>query len=198
MAQTLNINKYGGTVTFSATSDPAGPTLTYSTTGNTWVTRNGNVVTVAAYNGAEDRSLDITVTATTVTHTGYTETATASSAYTITQAGTGTTPTPTSSIIFNIAILDDAFSFYLVIKKLDGTVLYNDDVSNSDTITVSLSPGDGFEYIVTNNNSFGIYIKGDWTGADMSDGVNVAPNATHSLNDTVHSGSTIFYIQSWN
>lgn len=91
MAQTLNINKYGGTVTFSATSDPAGPTLTYSTTGNTWATRSGNVVTVAANNGASDRSLNITVTATTVANTGYTGTATASSAYTITQDGT--TPT---------------------------------------------------------------------------------------------------------
>ena len=93
MAKTLNVKRYGGTVTFSATSDPAGPTLTYSTTGTTWASRNNNVITVAANNNANNRSFDITVTATTTANTAYEGIATASSAYTITQDGTGTTPT---------------------------------------------------------------------------------------------------------
>jgi hypothetical protein len=110
MAQTLNINKYGGTVTFSATSDPAGPTLAYNTTGNTWATRSGNVVTVAANNNANDRSFDITVTATTVSSASYEGTASAYSAYTITQAGTGTT---TYNIGIHLWGSDDGFTVSL-------------------------------------------------------------------------------------
>lgn len=93
MAQTLEVKRYGGTVTFSATSDPNPPILTFSSTGNTWASRNGEVITIAANNSASGRSFDITVTATTSANTSYDGIASAYSAYTITQEGTGTTPT---------------------------------------------------------------------------------------------------------
>ena len=102
MAQTLEVKRYGGTVTFSATSDPNPPILTFSSTGNTWASRNGEVITIAANNSASGRSFDITVTATTSANISYDGIASAYSAYTITQEGTGSTPTGTYELVITL------------------------------------------------------------------------------------------------
>ena len=134
MAQTLEVKRYGGTVTFSATSDPNPPILTFSSTGNTWASRNGEVITIAANNSASDRSFDITVTATTSANTSYDGIASAYSAYTITQEGTGTTPTGTYELVITlrsdvVSISAEQVDFALFEYNANGYTRVSDIVS---------------------------------------------------------------------
>lgn len=195
MAQTLRVKQYGGTVTFSATSDPAGPTLTYSNAGTTWGPRNNNVITVAANNEAGDRSFDISVTATTITSESYDGIASAYSAYTITQDGTGTTPGKT--IQFEFASTQDFGDFTMAVS---GSGVYDeqttDGISDTGDLGSSSIPAGASIYLgVKNETSNTRQIAIDYTTSSPSYSfTSVSAGSWKWMNVTQADGKT-FYIQ---
>lgn len=97
--ENITIGKNGCSITISSQAEPTNPTLTYSSISESWVSRNGNVLTINANSGANDRSFTLSVTATTTANTSYDGTATDSKTFTITQNGTGSTPTGTWYVV---------------------------------------------------------------------------------------------------
>ena len=195
MAQTLEVKRYGGTVTFSATSDPNPPILTFSSTGNTWASRNGEVITIAANNSASGRSFDITVTATTSANTSYDGIASAYSAYTITQEGTGTTPG--NSILFNFAPTENFGEFTMAVS---GSGIYDESPVNvtgdtGDLGSSSIPDGASIYLGVQNGTSETRSIGIDYTSSSPSYSyTNVSSNSWTWVNVTQASGK-IFYAQ---
>lgn len=195
MAQTLEVKRYGGTVTFSATSDPNPPILTFSSTGNTWASRNGEVITIAANNSASDRSFDITVTATTSANTSYDGIASAYSAYTITQEGTGTTPG--NSILFNFAATEDFGDFTMAVS---GSGIYDESPVNvtgdtGDLGSSSIPAGASIYLGVKNGTSGTRSIAIDYTASSPSYSyTSVSSNSWKWVSVTQASGK-IFYAQ---
>ena len=96
------IEKNGGTITISSVAEPANPTLTYSNISESWVRRNGNVLTIDANTGSSDRSFSLSVTATTIEDAAYDGIATDSKTFIITQNGTGSTPTGTYELVITL------------------------------------------------------------------------------------------------
>lgn len=91
-SENITISKKAGTITITSQAEPANPTLTYSSISESWVKRNGNVLTIDANTGSSDRSFSLSVTATTTANTAYDGTATDTKTFTFTQSGTGSTP----------------------------------------------------------------------------------------------------------
>lgn len=90
---TLNVSRYGGTITINATSEPSSNTKTLRKGSNSnYATISNNVVTLTENTGASDRSFSLSATVTTATNAQYDGTATAWSAWTVNQYGTGSTP----------------------------------------------------------------------------------------------------------
>ena len=195
MAQTLEVKRYGGTVTFSATSDPNPPILTFSSTGNTWASRNGEVITIAANNSASDRSFDITVTATTSANTSYDGIASAYSAYTITQEGTGIVPG--NSIPFVFAATEDFGEFTMAVS---GNGIYDasttSGISDSgDLGSSSIPDGASISLGVQNGTSETRSIGVDYTSSSPSYSyTSVSSRSWIWVNVTQASGK-VFYIQ---
>ena len=96
------IEKNGGTITISSVAEPANPTSTYSSISESWVRRNGNVLTIDANTGSSDRSFSLSVTATTIEDAAYDGIATDSKTFIITQNGTGSTPTGTYELVITL------------------------------------------------------------------------------------------------
>ena len=196
MAQTLEVKRYGGTVTFSATSDPNPPILTFSSTGNTWASRNGEVITIAANNSASGRSFDITVTATTSANTSYDGIASAYSAYTITQEGTGIVPG--NSIPFVFKATKDFGDFTISVRgsgisddsPANGTYDYGDLGSSSipDGASISLGVNNG------TSETRGIGIDYTSSSASSYSYTSVSSGSWTWVNVTQASGK-IFYVQ---
>ena len=82
-ASTINLDYDGGTITFSATSEPSNPTI--SITGGTWATVSGNKVTVSRNGEITNRTTTISVKTTTPSNNDYSGTTSITSSYTISQ-----------------------------------------------------------------------------------------------------------------
>ena len=83
---TIYIAPSGGTITFSATSEPSNPTVSIpSPSGSTWVTTSGNIVTISENDEITERTGSFSVNVTTTANTDYNGTATTASAYTVIQ-----------------------------------------------------------------------------------------------------------------
>ena len=91
-SENITISKKEGTIAITSQAEPANPTLTYSNISESWVRRNGNVLTIDANTGSSDRSFSLSVTATTIEDAAYDGIATDSKTFIITQSGTGSTP----------------------------------------------------------------------------------------------------------
>ena len=196
MAQTLEVKRYGGTVTFSATSDPNPPILTFSSTGNTWASRNGEVITIAANNSASDRSFDITVTATTSANASYDGIASAYSAYTITQEGTGIVPG--NSILFDFAATEDFGDFTIAVS---GSGIYDESPAKGtsdfgDLGSSSIPDGASISLGVSNGTSGTRSIGVDYTSSSPSSYsyTDVSSGSWTWINVTQASGK-IFYVR---
>ena len=195
MAQTLEVKRYGGTVTFSATSDPNPPILTFSSTGNTWASRNGEVITIAANNSASGRSFDITVTATTSANTSYDGIASAYSAYTITQEGTGTTPG--NSILFNFASTEDFGEFTMAVS---GNGIYDasttSGISDSGDLGSSSIPAGASIYLGVKNGTSGTRSIGiDYTSSSTSYSYTSVSSGSETWVNVTQASGKIFYVQ---
>lgn len=195
MAQTLEVKRYGGTVTFSATSDPNPPILTFSSTGNTWASRNGEVITIAANNSASGRSFDITVTATTSANTSYDGIASAYSAYTITQEGTGIVPG--NSISFVFAANEDFGDFTMAVS---GSGIYDESPTNgtSDTGDLgssSIPDGASISLGVNNGTSGTRSIGVDYTSSYPSYSYTSVPSGSWTWVNVTQASGKIFYVQ---
>ena len=195
MAQTLEVKRYGGTVTFSATSDPNPPILTFSSTGNTWASRNGEVITIAANNSASDRSFDITVTATTSANASYDGIASAYSAYTITQEGTGTTPG--NSILFNFAASEDFGEFTMAVS---GSGIYDESPAKGtgdtgDLGSSSIPDGASISLGVNNGTSKTRRIGVDYTSSSPSYSYTSVSSGSWTWINVTQANVKVFYIQ---
>lgn len=195
MAQTLEVKRYGGTVTFSATSDPNPPILTFSSTGNTWASRNGEVITIAANNSASGRSFDITVTATTSANTSYDGIASAYSAYTITQEGTGIVPG--NSIPFVFAATENFGDFTMAVS---GSGIYNERTVNgtSDTGDLgssSIPDGASISLGVSNGTSGTRSIGVDYTSSSPSYSYTSVSSGSEIWINVTQASGKVFYIQ---
>jgi len=147
--ENITISRKAGTLTISSQAEPANPTLTYSNISESWVSRNGNVLTIDANSGANDRSFDITVTATTTANTAYDGTATDSKTFTITQNGTGSTPTG-----FNVeSVFGASQDFGTFTITTNGIVVTVDGISDDPTLIRNVIAGDTLQFVVTNNTS---------------------------------------------
>ena len=195
MAQTLEVKRYGGTVTFSATSDPNPPILTFSSTGNTWASRNGEVITIAANNSASGRSFDITVTATTSANTSYDGIASAYSAYTITQEGTGIVPG--NSILFNFAASEDFGEFTMAVS---GSGIYDESPANGtsdsgDLGSSSIPDGASISLGVNNRTSGTRSIGIDYTSSSPSYSYTSVSSGSWTWVNVTQASGKIFYVQ---
>lgn len=195
MAQTLEVKRYGGTVTFSATSDPNPPILTFSSTGNTWASRNGEVITIAANNSASGRSFDITVTATTSANTSYDGIASAYSAYTITQEGTGIVPG--NSISFVFAATEDFGDFTIGVR---GSGISDDRPANGTSDTgylgsSSIPDGASISLGVNNGTSGTRRIGVDYTSSSPSYSYTSVPSGSWTWVNVTQASGKIFYVQ---
>ena len=195
MAQTLEVKRYGGTVTFSATSDPNPPILTFSSTGNTWASRNGEVITIAANNSASGRSFDITVTATTSANTSYDGIASAYSAYTITQEGTGILPG--NSIPFVFAATEDFGDFTISVR---GSGIPDDSPTKgtSDTGDLgssSIPDGASISLGVQNGTSETRSIGVDYTSSSPSYSYTSVSSGSWTWVNVTQASGKIFYVR---
>ena len=196
MAQTLEVKRYGGTVTFSATSDPNPPILTFSSTGNTWASRNGEVITIAANNSASGRSFDITVTATTSANTSYDGIASAYSAYTITQEGTGIVTG--NSISFVFAATEDFGDFTIGVR---GSGIYDESPAKGtgdtgDLGSSSIPDGASISFGVQNNTSETRSIGVDYALPSMpSYSYTSVPSGSWTWVNVTQASGKIFYVQ---
>lgn len=195
MAQTLEVKRYGGTVTFSATSDPNPPILTFSSTGNTWASRNGEVITIAANNSASGRSFDITVTATTSANTSYDGIASVYSAYTITQEGTGVVPG--NSISFDFAATEDFGEFTMAVS---GSGIYDESTTNvtgdtGDLGSSSIPDGASISLGVQNGTSGTRSIGIDYTSSSPSDSYTSVPSGSWTWINVTQASGKIFYVR---
>lgn len=195
MAQTLEVKRYGGTVTFSATSDPNPPILTFSSTGNTWASRNGEVITIAANNSASGRSFDITVTATTSANTSYDGIASAYSAYTITQEGTGIVTG--NSILFDFAAAEDFGDFTIAVS---GSGIYDESPANGtgdtgDLGSSSIPDGASISLGVNNGTSGTRSIGIDYTSSSPSYSYTSVPSGSWTWVNVTQASGKIFYVQ---
>ena len=87
-SENITISKKAGTIAITSQAEPANPTLTYSSISESWVRRNGNVLTIDANTGSSNRSFSLSVTATTIEDAAYDGIATDSKTFIITQNGT--------------------------------------------------------------------------------------------------------------
>ena len=101
-SENITISKKAGTIAITSQAEPANPTLTYSSISESWVRRNGNVLTIDANTGSSDRSFSLSVTATTIEDAAYDGIATDSKTFIITQNGTGSTPTGTYELVITL------------------------------------------------------------------------------------------------
>lgn len=101
-SENITISKKAGTIAITSQAEPANPTLTYSSISESWVRRNGNVLTIDANTGASNRSFSLSVTATTIEDAAYDGIATDSKTFIITQNGTGSTPTGTYELVITL------------------------------------------------------------------------------------------------
>ena len=101
-SENITISKKAGTIAITSQAEPANPTLTYSNISESWVRRNGNVLTIDANTGSSDRSFSLSVTATTIEDAAYDGIATDSKTFIITQNGTGSTPTGTYELVITL------------------------------------------------------------------------------------------------
>ena len=101
-SENITISKKAGTIAITSQAEPANPTLTYSNISESWVKRNGNVLTIDANTGSSDRSFSLSVTATTIEDAAYDGIATDSKTFIITQSGTGSTPTGTYELVITL------------------------------------------------------------------------------------------------
>ena len=192
MAQTLEVKRYGGTVTFSATSDPNPPILTFS---STWASRNGEVITIAANNSASGRSFDITVTATTSANTSYDGIASAYSAYTITQEGTGIVPG--NSIPFVFAATEDFGDFTISVR---GSGISDDSPTKgtSDTGDLgssSIPDGASISLGVQNGTSETRSIGVDYTSSSPSYSYTSVSSGSWTWVNVTQASGKIFYVR---
>ena len=195
MAQTLEVKRYGGTVTFSATSDPNPPILTFSSTGNTWASRDGEVITIAANNSASGRSFDITVTATTSANTSYDGVASAYSAYTITQEGTGIVTG--NSILFYFAAAEDFGEFTMAVS---GSGIYDESTTNAtgdtgDLGSSSIPDGASISLGVNNGTSETRRIGVDYTSSSPSYSYTSVSSGSWTWINVTQANVKVFYIQ---
>lgn len=100
--ENITISKKAGTIAITSQAEPANPTLTYSSISESWVRRNGNVLTIDANTGSSNRSFSLSVTATTIEDAAYDGIATDSKTFIITQNGTGSTPTGTYELVITL------------------------------------------------------------------------------------------------
>ena len=133
--ENITIGKNGGNITISSQAEPTNPTLTYSSISESWVSRNGNVLTINANSGANDRSFTLSVTATTTANTSYDGTATDSKTFTITQNGTGSTPTGTWYMVNS----SSHYGLYGTWTSNGHTGQISGDLSQNETITQNTS-----------------------------------------------------------
>lgn len=82
---TIKIGAKGGTISWSATSDPPYPTI--SITGDTNATASGNIVTVPENTDTKSRKMSVSVNASTSSNSAYSGIASVTSGYTIEQDG---------------------------------------------------------------------------------------------------------------
>lgn len=195
MAQTLEVKRYGGTVTFSATSDPNPPILTFSSTGNTWASRNGEVITIDANHSASGRSFDITVTATTSANTSYDGVASAYSAYTITQEGTGIVTG--NSILFYFAAAEDFGEFTMAVS---GSGIYDESPTNAtgdtgDLGSSSIPDGASISLGVNNGTSETRRIGVDYTSSSPSYSYTSVSSGSWTWINVTQANVKVFYIQ---
>ena len=101
-SENITISKKAGTIAITSQAEPANPTLTYSSISESWVKRNGNVLTIDANTGSSNRSFSLSVTATTIEDAAYDGIATDSKTFIITQNGTGSTPTGTYELVITL------------------------------------------------------------------------------------------------
>ena len=101
-SENITISKKAGTIAITSQAEPANPTLTYSNISESWVRRNGNVLTIDANTGSSNRSFSLSVTATTIEDAAYDGIATDSKTFIITQNGTGSTPTGTYELVITL------------------------------------------------------------------------------------------------
>lgn len=101
-SENITISKKAGTIAITSQAEPANPTLTYSSISESWVRRNGNVLTIDANTGSSNRSFSLSVTATTIEDAAYDGIATDSKTFIITQNGTGSTPTGTYELVITL------------------------------------------------------------------------------------------------
>lgn len=100
--ENITISKKAGTIAITSQAEPANPTLSYSSISESWVRRNGNVLTIDANTGSSNRSFSLSVTATTIEDAAYDGIATDSKTFIITQNGTGSTPTGTYELVITL------------------------------------------------------------------------------------------------
>ena len=101
-SENITISKKAGTIAITSQAEPANPTLTYSNISESWVRRNGNVLTIDANTGSSNRSFSLSVTATTIEDAAYDGIAIDSKTFIITQNGTGSTPTGTYELVITL------------------------------------------------------------------------------------------------
>ena len=101
-SENITISKKAGTIAITSQAEPANPTLSYSSISESWVRRNGNVLTIDANTGSSNRSFSLSVTATTIEDAAYDGIATDSKTFIITQNGTGSTPTGTYELVITL------------------------------------------------------------------------------------------------
>ena len=100
--ENITISKKAGTIAITSQAEPANPTLSYSNISESWVRRNGNVLTIDANTGSSNRSFSLSVTATTIEDAAYDGIATDNKTFIITQNGTGSTPTGTYELVITL------------------------------------------------------------------------------------------------
>ena len=126
-SENITISKKEGTIAITSQAEPANPTLTYSNISESWVRRNGNVLTIDANTGSSDRSFSLSVTATTIEDAAYDGIATDSKTFIITQSGTGSTPTGT----------------WYFVNKSSVYVLYGTWNTNIETLSIAVDLNQG-------------------------------------------------------
>ena len=126
-SENITISKKAGTIAITSQAEPANPTLTYSNISESWVRRNGNVLTIDANTGSSDRSFSLSVTATTIEDAAYDGIATDSKTFIITQSGTGSTPTGT----------------WYFVNKSSVYVLYGTWNTNIETLSIAVDLNQG-------------------------------------------------------
>lgn len=196
-----NINRYGGTITITASTEPSPPNIvtnsvpdwvTVTSTGESWH------ATVSENNRADERSGTVRVTINSATSSEYYPNSTATTAeWTVTQAGTGATPG--NSIYFIFASTENFGYFTMAVS---GSGIYDEQttegISDSGDLGNSSIPTSASIYLGVKNGTGGSrQIAMDYTTSSPSySPSSVAPNSWKWINVTQGSDKS-FYVQVW-